>query len=299
MGGENMRIYPECIPCLLKRVLYATNLVDPSLGHKAMRTAIDVMHDHYRPGMVSVDLATRVHHAVYRAIGSEDPYREMKRKSNEIARSLMPVVEEYLKGGEDEIERLRRHILVAVIGNVLDFGISGAASNPEELKERINEYINEGLGWDDTPEIHEILSSGGKVVYLCDNAGEIVFDFQLVKYLGDHYGLDVIYVVKDGPILSDATMEDAKFAGIDRIATVKTTGSRYVGIDLNAIGDGLRRDIDDSALIIAKGMANFEALSDTDIGPIAFLMRTKCHPVSESIQAPYNRNIAKLWHWRD
>jgi hypothetical protein len=57
---------------------------------------------------------------------------------------------------------------------------------------------------------------GRQVLYLADNAGETVFDRVLIEALG----VPVVYAVKGGPVLNDATVEDALAAGLDRVAEI-------------------------------------------------------------------------------
>jgi len=42
-------------------------------------------------------------------------------------------------------------------------------------------------------------------------------------------------------------------------------------------------------------MANFESLSETDLAPIAYLLRTKCRPVADSIGLKLDLNAVKLF----
>ena len=48
-------------------------------------------------------------------------------------------------------------------------------------------------------------------------------------------GKEVTYVVKEGPILNDATMEDAVYVGMDKVTRVITTGSRFMGVSFRHI----------------------------------------------------------------
>jgi len=296
-----MKIYPECVPCLLKRVLYEVELIDPKKGHEAMKTAGEIIFRDYRDDVVSVDIATKVHHAIYDLLADEDPYKGMKERSNEAAMGIMGRMREFLsRSPKGSVEALRDHCIVSIIGNVLDFGIRGGIGRPEALSEIIDGLIAQGLGRDDTPAIHNLLSSSkeGPVVIVGDNAGEIVLDTLLVAYIRAVYEREVIYVVRGGPILSDATMEDAERVGMTSAATrVLTTNSRYVGLNLDMMDDELRRAIDSCVLFIAKGMANFEALSERqdELTPLVYMLRTKCRPVALSLGEEVDQSIVKLY----
>lgn len=120
----------------------------------------------------------------------------------------------------------------------------------------------------------------------------------MVSYIKETYNRDVIYVVRGGPILSDATMADAELSGMTKIASkVLTTNSRYVGINLDEIDNELWSYIEQRALFIAKGMANFEALSERhgNIAPVVYMLRTKCRPVAESLSVDQDKSIVKIY----
>lgn len=91
-------------------------------------------------------------------------------------------------------------------------------------------------------------------------------------------------------------MAEAPRAGLDRaFDEILTTGMFAVGLDVDRANDRLRSLLDEADIIIAKGMANFESLSDANIGPIIYLMRAKCRPVAQAIGARKGDNVAKLF----
>jgi hypothetical protein len=127
-----------------------------------------------------------------------------------------------------------------------------------------------------------------------DNCGEIVFDRLLVNELKS-MGVRVVGVVKGEPILTDVTEADLRTTGMDKVFDVcLTTGSFAIGIDTDLIGEELGLELDQADLIISKGMANFESLSDKKYPRVAYLMRTKCRPVAEAIGAGRDQNVVKL-----
>ena len=64
---------------------------------------------------------------------------------------------------------------------------------------------------------------------------------------------------------------------------------------MKEMGDELRTGMSRSDLILSKGMANFEALSDHYFRPIAYIMRAKCRPVANAIGAKKDDNVVKLY----
>lgn len=286
-----MQIAADCVPCLLNRVLFETELVDPALKDQAMGVAVRILAEGFCPGVNSASIATKVHRAVYDAIGSRDPYHELKERANQIAGSLYPRAEAFVNGASD---RLEAACLMSIIGNVLDFGLGIGYDEPEDLSRKFDALVGQGLGVNDVAKMKHLLVKGGSVVYLMDNCGEIIFDRLLVEELRAR-GVRVVGVVKGEPILTDVTEADLKTTGMDQVFDLcMSTGSFAIGIDIGLIDRLLLEELENADLIISKGMANFESLSDQRFPRVAYLMRTKCRPVAEAIGAGEDQNVVKL-----
>ena len=94
-------------------------------------------------------------------------------------------------------------------------------------------------------------------------------------------------VVKGEPIISDATMEDAEELKFDEVCDeILTTGCFAIGLDFNKLPTQLKKSIDQADLILCKGMANYEAFSETNYRPVGYLLRTKCTAISKSMELP-------------
>ncbi len=118
-------------------------------------------------------------------------------------------------------------------------------------------------------------------VYLADNAGETVFDRVLIETLAK----PTTYVVKGGPVLNDALLEDALDAGLDRVADIIDNGSDAPGTILDLCSATMRAEFDAASLIVAKGQANYETLSDCP-RDIFFLLQVKCHVIAQHVGVP-------------
>ncbi len=287
-----MRMNPECVPCLIRRVLFETEEVRPDKSVEAVKSAAAALGKLFGDDVCSATVATEVHRETYRIIGDNDPYKALKRKSNEVALELYPAAERFVKASKNP---LRDAFLCAIIGNVLDFGIGTGYDHPSKLKKEFKNLLAEGLGHDDTPKIRRMLEKAEAVVYLVDNCGEIVLDRLALRQL-KKLDLDVTLVVKEEPILTDVTMKDIKGLGIEKtVDRVIEAPGFAVGIDLGSLRGPFGRMLRDADLVIAKGMANFESLSETDIAPIAYLLRTKCAPVANAMGLPKDINAVKLF----
>ena len=286
-----MEMRPECVPCLIGRVVFETNEVDAGISAETTAAATRILGELFRPGACSAFVATKVHREVYRLLGDPDPYKDLKMRSNEVVLGLYQEAQEFVEEADDP---LRAALLCAVVGNVLDLGIGTEFDNPEVLEGRFRELLAEGLGHDDTPALKELLEGADDVVYLADNCGEIVLDRLALREIAG-FGARLTLVVKGEPILTDATTADITGLGMEDIVDdIIASPGFAVGIGAEALkgdfGERLRR----AALIVAKGMANYEALSETDIGPVAYLLRTKCSPVADSLGLRKGISVVKL-----
>ena len=284
-----MKIAPKCIPCLISRVLYESQLStdDSRTQLKALDAATRAICNMGFNVPISV-LSTQVHRAAYRALGDDDPYRDEKKLANETAFKLLHKVKEIVERSED---KFRKAVIAAIIGNTFDFGVLGFEVDVENFERQVDAIYKHGLDIDDTDKIRKILDN---VVYIADNAGEIIYDGLLIEQI-KKLGGNVTLVVRGGYILTDATIEDVWEFGLEKIADrVITTGTNAVGVNIEEASKELTEALLRASLIIAKGMANFEMLSEYSFKPIAYLMMVKCTPVAEAVGARKGDVIAKL-----
>lgn len=282
----------RCAPCLLNRVLFESKLVlnDEEKLAVIMGEVVKKMADIYSIKKSSAEIATEIHKYAYELLNVKDPYKNLKERSNEIALSIVPKVKRIIEKSED---KLKSAILCSIAGNSIDFGISGSASSPDELLTRFDAYIEQGLYCDDTEEMKKYLK--GEVLYFTDNCGEIVFDRIVCEYLKE-YDVNLSLVCKKYPILTDATYEDVKKLGFEEVVDeIITTGDFAVGVNFYKISEKLKDRINKASLIICKGMANYEAFSETNFKPIAYFLRVKCKSISEDMNLPVGVNAVKLY----
>ena len=291
-----MKIDPQCVPCLLKRVLYETRLTTATEPQRteAVKAACAVLAEAYSPQGSSAAIATRVHRAVYHALNNHDPYHDLKRRSTKEAIALTDTVERFIARSDD---RVKSSLLCAAIGNMLDFGIEGAGTAPEALATVFQELYRKGFGHDDYPALSRHLAKARTLLFFTDNCGEHVFDKILCRELRQHYpDLKISLVVKGVPILSDATLSDVTDIGFSEVVdNILTTEAFAVGIPVDPIPHRLGSALSKADLIIAKGMANYESFSEALVKPVAFILRTKCQPIAASMKLPLNISALKVY----
>lgn len=287
-----MKIQPECVPCLMTRVLFQARLADNGSEYSALKNAMATYSKEFGEGRNSAEVATEVHRSAYKAMNVKDPYLQLKIKADEVASEYIPWAEKFINGSGD---RIRAATIVAVIGNIMDFGSGIAIDSPDEFRGQFERIIAQGIGADDIEKMKAAIRPSSTVIYVFDNCGESVFDALLIKEI-QAKGARVVGVVRGEPILNDVTLDDAKRTGLDKVPDrMLTTGQFTIGIDLKKIDSDLKEEISKAGLIIAKGMANYESLSDQNVGvPIVHILRSKCVPVASSLGVPLDINVVRF-----
>jgi uncharacterized protein with ATP-grasp and redox domains len=260
---------------------------DLVLQKKAILSGIEVLRKYMIDGAPATHLSTKIHREAYRVLGDIDPYVEKKKESNVAALNILPFARDFV----EEKDSFRRAMLVSIIGNSFDFGVLGFDAYKATAKDMMQKQFEHGLDVDDSDKIKQMLSN---VVYIADNCGEIVFDTLLFDEIRKRGG-KITLVVRGAPILNDVTMTEVKELGIDKkVQRVLTTGSNAIGVCLKEAPPELVEALRSASLIISKGMANYETMTEYDFKPIAYLLRTKCETVAEALGLKRNMNVARL-----
>jgi uncharacterized protein with ATP-grasp and redox domains len=215
-----------------------------------------------------------VYRIVSEVTGIKDPYRRQKHETNRIAMRLLPGLRRRIQRSKDPLDAA---LHAAVAGNIIDLGIG----HKFDLDKDIHRLMRQPFAVSSIRSFRKELRPGRKLLYLGDNAGEIVFDTLLVQQALDH-GLSVTYTVKSGPVINDAMMEDAELCGMTKLARVIETGSDDIGIYWSRVSEEFRRALREADLIVAKGHGNFETCDDRP-GNFYFLLKAKCEVVAASL----------------
>jgi len=291
-----LKVEAECAACILNRAaaeaMEATT--NPALRFRAMTELLRLLSKEFRPTAVPADLGTKRDRLIKRITGSDDPYKRSKRISNEKALKLLPHTKKLVEGGFAQQDRFKKACLCAMVGNTIEFDIPGHKFAFNSLRKSLRE-AGKDLVIDDTNKIYELAREARSVLYLTDNAGEIVFDTLLVEQL-KNMGLTVIVSVKGGPVINDATLEDAEASGISKTADkVITTGTDAVGLTLKEFSAEFLNFYNSVDIVFAKGMGYAETLTEYKLKkPHALLFRTKCNPVANFFGVLREKNVAKL-----
>jgi uncharacterized protein with ATP-grasp and redox domains len=287
-----MKVGSECGYCIMHR---GHKIIQRSTDNEekrveAMTGLLQMLGERYKSDAVPSYIGAERCRVIKDSTGCADPYTDLKAKSNILAFEILPRMIEYVDK-QPQVKRLQAALKVACIGNVIEFDVPG---HNADIKEALK-GLEEGFYVDDSEKLKRLIKPGSKALLLTDNAGEIAFDRLVVRELR-RLGCVVTVAVKSGPSLNDALMEDAEAVGmIEEANKVITTGADSIGINLAETSEEFNTHFYGSDIIIAKGMANWETLTEVPAPcPLMYVFRTKCEPVARAVGALLNVNIAKL-----
>lgn len=269
-----MRVHLDCFPCFLRQSVIALRLgtSDGKLQETILKSTLEDIgrSDISKPPAFTT---TFIHRRIRQMLGA-DPFRRIKSEYNQIALELYSSLKESVRKSPDPLWMSSR---LAIAGNVIDFGIFTSV----DIQGAIGRALADKLAADDYGALKETISSIDEVLYLTDNAGEIVFDRLFIETLAS-LGKRVTAVVKGSPVINDSTMEDARESGLMEVCEVIDNGSDAVGTILDWTCSSFQETFNRAQLIISKGQANFETLNGVDKN-IFFLFQSKCEVVSKEL----------------
>jgi uncharacterized protein with ATP-grasp and redox domains len=277
-----VKTYLDCYPCFLRQALDAARMA--GAGEEQQKAVLDCVLDLL--GQITLsgtpsEIVDQVHRVVRREVGDGDPYRASKEASTREAVALYPRLKALLAEADDPLEVAVR---LSIAGNIIDL----AAAQEYDLWDTVERVLAQPFAIGDGAAFREALSRAGQVLYLADNAGETVFDRVLIETLD----ISVLYAVKGGPVINDATWEDALAAGVTGVATVVSTGLDAPGAILDRCSEEFQRLYGEAELVISKGQANYETLSEE--GPeVFFLLQAKCPVIARDLGVPVGSIVLK------
>jgi len=295
-----MRTHLNCASCIIDDLCGALQLVplEEKTKQEILKESFQFLAREFSTDKIPSYFITEVHRILKKISGIEIPFKERRDKCNQLGMEMAEKIA--LEAGRlEESERFSLLVNWAIASNHLDFRTVGTGYGFQmaEIIEELRTCISEGLKIDQRAEILQIAKSSPKILYIHDNVGEIAFDKLLIKEL-IRYGASVTSALRGGPITSDATIEDGETVGLQEAASkIILAGPDTLGISLNEMSDQIKRELQNTDLVIAKGQANYYALTEyrSEVpGEIACLFRTKCEIVSNDLNETGKINVAIL-----
>lgn len=278
-----MRAVVDCVPCSLYQAVRTARQsgAREEQIEQILRLAMERIQS-LKWQIAPSEISTAAVKAVTEVLGDQDPYKERKRHYNQLALSMEPKLQTLVDQSADP---LLTALLLAVAGNIIDLGILESFS----VEETVQSVLERGFTHNDYDHFRRKLSGSKTILYIGDNAGEIVFDKFVLKCLRDK---EVTFVVKSGPVINDACLEDANMVGIPELAEVITTGSDHLGAPPHECSPEFRQALATADLVIAKGQANFESVPPQE--NLYYLLTAKCPPVARALGVE-ERDVVLRW----
>jgi len=277
---------------MLRRVLMFYSNEDEETKYKVMREVCRLFSEKVSSETTTTDLAYERNRVIEKITNERDPMKDIKEESIEAALKVYPKFEKYIARIQNEKERFRAALKIALAGNIIEFGARDHEVNLERLEEEIMDVVKETPAIDDTDKIYEKVRYSETILYVTDNAGELVFDNIFIRELRNY--AEVIVAPLSRPVQDDACIEDVKKVGID--CEILPRGNS-IGVWFERTPEEFQRVWEEIGFIIAKGMGCYETLIDQPEitnGKVALLMKAKCKPVAEDVRVPLGALVVKV-----
>jgi len=283
-----MQAKPECFPCILAALLHSARMAtdDEWLLRKVLGETMDVLRD-ADATRTPPEIATEALQHIGRVLGRRDVYEEERRRVNALAGRVADQAKRKIEHAADP---LYAALKMAAVANTIDSLVDENAE-PEEV---VAAFERVSFVAEDYDAFRRELSAAERMLYIFDNAGEIFFDALLVeRLLARRPGPEIKGVVRSAPVFNDATLEDARAAGLDGKIPLVDCGVETVGTPLHSCSKEFQETFMETDLILAKGQGNYETL-ESEISPgrpfsgksVYFLLTVKCEVVSDALGHP-------------
>lgn len=277
-----MKTYLDCIPCFFKQAIRAAKILNINeVKTKKLLDELGLLINQMPLESSPPEFGRIIYGKIRELTGKSDPYAKLKYKNIEEALRLYPNIKEKIY---KSVDPLMTAVKVAIAGNVIDLAI-----NPDcEIENELNEVFKMEFAIYDYEQFKYNIQKADKILYIGDNAGESVFDRILIEEIKK----PTIYVVREIPVINDVTYQDAIDSGIDKVATIVSSGTDAPGLVLNTCSKEFKKTYEESDFIISKGQGNYEALSDEKKN-IFFLLKAKCPVIARDLSVSVGDIILK------
>jgi uncharacterized protein with ATP-grasp and redox domains len=266
----------DCLECLVRQSLRVSRMVTDDRGaHQQIMHRVLVHLSNADLSRSPTEISSTISRIIHEVGGSADPYEENKRRFNDLALDMLPGLERRVEAAADPWDAAVR---LALAGNIIDFG-GGRDVDERDVLETIETSLVDPISGMSPADARLHVDRAESILYVGDNAGEIVFDRLLVERIGPDR---ITFVVRGSPIINDATISDARAVGLTDLVRVIDTGWDGPGAPPRMCGPAFREALERASLVISKGQGNYETMSGI-ARPILFLLRAKCPVVADHI----------------
>lgn len=268
-----MQFDAQCILCLIRRqAALAEARGDPERTYRYLRDVMQILLD-APEGVAAPYVMPALDDAFSKYFPGEDRHALLKAEANRAMLALLPRMRRMAEAAADPV---RLGLQLARTGNYIDYGALGDQVDLGALASMLDAAPDSPLDEAEYERFCRDLDHASRLLYIGDNAGEIVADLVLAEQLKKRWPrLSITFAVRGGPAQGDATREDAAAVGLDKLVPIVDNGSRIPGTELACLGAEMRRALDEADVILAKGQANFETLLSSGRN-VYYLFLCKC-----------------------
>lgn len=265
-----MKTYLDCIPCFFRQALAAARMssADKTIQRRILNSVAFMI-----PGLAldvtPPEIAQQVYRIVYEISGNNDPYRHAKKRADDLGMSFYPRMKDMV---EYAFDPLKTACKLAIEGNAIDLG---AQEEYPDINTIIEESLSCAFDLDFYKMLKQSITGASLILYIGDNAGEVVFDRILIEQIQKINTHKIVYVVREKPIINDVTIDDAVRVGLDKVVKVISSGSDAPATILSQCSPAIKDIFNSADVIIAKGQGNYESLCNSPEN-IFFLFKVKC-----------------------
>jgi damage-control phosphatase, subfamily I len=283
-----VRIYTDCIPCHVRQALNSIKMLtkNEKLINEALKKSLEITSNFNSYENIFF-LYKDIQEIIKNIIPGADPYKVFKEQFNKICMNITDDLKKLIQNSSDKFEM---GLKICLSGNSIDV-MQGQKINEDLLKIAIEASLKQKLDDSKIELLKDKIQKAKNILFIGDNSGEIVFDKIFIELLKNKFLKNgkIIYVVRGGPTLNDATMEDAILVGMDKVVKVITTGAAMPAAYFPLCSEELLKYYTNSDLVISKGQGNLEALIDEE-KDIFFLLKIKCSVIAEILQDRHKVN---------
>lgn len=277
-----MKIDYECLPCLVNQAVRVADITNADnkdiLFQKIFRCMSDIDFSKSNPEIIGSTFKLIKEH-----INNDDPYQATRAYYNQLFLGMLDVFETNISQSHKPFETALKY---AIIGNIIDFNPIHNSS-VEDILQWFDDINRLSLTIDHTEKMMSDIANANMLLYLGDNCGEICLDKLFIKKIKkNNPSIHIYFGVRGAPVINDSISEDAYFVGIDEYADIISNGDDSLGTVLSRTSTEFNQVFNTADVIISKGQANYESLSELTDANIYFLLMTKCKVISNSIGVP-------------
>lgn len=277
-----MKIQEKCIPCVVNQAIRVGDMVGLSEKDGLLREVFAYLSRVDFKSSCTPELIGEIFSLLKKETGNDDPYQQTRERYNRLFLEQLPLLEQAVSRSQQPFLQSIRY---AIIGNIIDFNPIHELTLPD-IEGYFVKLQEEALEIDDSGLLMSEIGRADTLLYLGDNCGEICLDKILVKKIKERNpACRIFFATRGAPVVNDSVEKDAYAVGMDAYAEIISNGDRSLGTVLRRTSKQFQEVYRKADIVIAKGQANYECLSNEKKN-IFFLLMTKCRVIAEDIGVP-------------